>query len=418
MVRPELLQALDVGVVGVAGVALAATLRHVWRGGRTWNDHLVAALVTGCLAVYPITWVGGRLAGAAGWVLLIAVLAGVFGVWVLFAVLDTRREQDRARPAVLLSQVAYAYSLWVGLFVLGWWLACAVGWGAFGVRASLAQLLFPWPLFLVAGGLSTWGVAWTWLGRDTVRVVAVPTPAGRRPLRVVQLSDLHASPTTTGRDLRRTVRTANGLAPDLVVVTGDLVMPFSEAHHPWLLAALAELEAPVAVCPGNHDLPVAERLQAELEALGIHWLADAQRVVILERPDGPLRVELVGVDFVWRDLRGHVARLVEALPAAPAVEARILLLHDPRGFDGVPPDRFELVLCGHTHGGQVGTDMFGWPGSVLGWMGHYDQERFVRGRTHMWVHRGSWHLGLPPRMGIASEVVAFDLRPPVEAPPE
>jgi predicted MPP superfamily phosphohydrolase len=86
-----------------------------------------------------------------------------------------------------------------------------------------------------------------------------------------------------------------------------------------------------------------------------------------------------------------------------------LLAHDPRLFAWVPDGRFDLVLSGHTHGGQVGTDMFGVPWSVLRLFGVYDQGAFRRGATHLWVHRGNWHTGLPPRMGIATEVVVHVL---------
>jgi predicted MPP superfamily phosphohydrolase len=402
---------LDVLVVLGFVAALAATLRLVWRGGTTWNDHAVAAVVSGCLAVYPTLWLGGRLAGAAGVGLLCLVTVGMVAVWGLFAVLDTRREQDALRPLVVLSQVAYSFSLWLGLFVLMWWLAAAALWGAGLLEVSATTLLWPWPLFGPAFGLAVWGVTWTALTRDTVRVVRIPIAPGERAVRVVQLSDLHASPTTTGRDLRRTVDVALSLAPDMVVVTGDLVMPYSEDRHEWLLDALARISVPVVVCPGNHDLPVAERLRQELAERGVHWAADDRVVVPIQRGTETLAVEVVGVDFVWQRLADHVRVVVDALPPVSDTTARLLLLHDPRGFGGVPAGRFDLVMCGHTHGGQVGTDMFGVPGSVLGLFGLYDQGLFQREGARMWVHRGNWHWGLPPRMGIGTEVVAFDLVP-------
>ena len=398
------------GLVSLA--ALVATLRHVWRGGTAWNDHAVAAVVAGCLAVYPTMWVGGRVAAVAGVGLLLLCLTGVAAIWVLFAVLDTRREQDGLRWAVVLSQVAYSYSLWLGLLVLLWWVMTLALWAVGWVSPSAATFLWPWPLFPIAGGLAVWGVFWTWWTRDTVRFLSVPTRPGSRAFRVVQLSDLHASPTTTGRDLRRTFSVARALAPDLIVITGDLVMPFSEQNHDYLLDALEEVHVPVAVCPGNHDLPVADKLARELRARGVTWLADDRTVVSVARGDHTLHVEVVGVDFVWKKLADHVGRMVRSLPEAPDVDGRLLLLHDPRGFPGVPEDRFELVLCGHTHGGQVGTDMFGWPGSVLGALGLYDQGLFERPGARMWVHRGNWHYGLPPRMGIGTEVLAVDFRPP------
>ena len=402
---------MDAAILVGSAVGLGATLRHVWRGGTTWNDHAVAAVVAGCLAVYPTMWLGGRLALAANGALFGVCLLGVASIWVLFAVLDTRREQDGLRFAVVCSQVAYAYSLWLGLFVLLWWVAVVVLWGFGWLKPSAVTFLWPWPLFPVAGALAGWGVFWTWWTRDTVRRLALPTRHGSRAFRVVQLSDLHVSPTTTGRDLRRTVQTALGLAPDLLVITGDLVMPFSEQNHGWLLDILADVDVPIAVCPGNHDLPVADRLARELRERGVLWLADEQVVVDIERGDQTLRIEVIGMDFVWQKLADHVRRVVQTLPPAPDVDGRLLLLHDPRGFPGVPEHRFDLVLCGHTHGGQVGTDMFGWPGSVLGALGLYDQGFFEREGAWMWVHRGNWHYGLPPRMGIGTEVLAVDFLP-------
>ena len=87
----------------------------------------------------------------------------------------------------------------------------------------------------------------------------------------------------------------------------------------------------------------------------------------------------------------------------------MLLAHDPRYFRWIPPERFELVLSGHTHGGQVGANMFGLPISVLRPLGLYDQGFFTREGCTLFVHKGSWHTGLPPRMGIASEVVQLQV---------
>jgi hypothetical protein len=120
-----------------------------------------------------------------------------------------------------------------------------------------------------------------------------------------------------------------------------------------------------------------------------------------------IRVELVGVDFHWRDAREHLDRALAALPPAPA-DLRVLLAHDPRLFRWVPEDRFHLVLSGHTHGGQFGTDMFGIPWSVLRLFGVYDQGWWTRGPCRLYVHRGNWDTGLPPRMGIAGEVVVIE----------
>ncbi|MDP6932480.1 MAG: phosphodiesterase, partial [Myxococcota bacterium] len=181
-------------------------------------------------------------------------------------------------------------------------------------------------------------------------------------------------------------------------------MPFAEEEHGFLVDALGSIEAPVFCCAGNHDLPVLDRLVEELEAVGAPLLVDESRSVRL----GQDVVEVVGVNFHWRDARGELLAAIEGLPPTSA-GYRILMAHDPRLFGWVPEGRFDLVLSGHTHGGQVGTNMFGIPWSVLRLFGVYDQGFFHRGPSRLYVHSGNWFTGLPPRMGIAGEVAVHRL---------
>jgi predicted MPP superfamily phosphohydrolase len=388
-------------VVAVSGGALlaVATAARIYRGGTTLNDHAVAMVVTGCVGVYPTLWIAAAQAGVSGLPLallglILALAAG--SLYGLFHVLDGRRDPGAAMWVAHLSQPAYAFSLWCGLLLL--------------LRAPVAVLLgapLAWPgwLLLLPLGLAMWGWAWTHLGHR-VRTHRVDITGLPGEVRIAHLSDLHASPTMRAQDLQAVVRETNALRPDLVVVTGDLVMPFSEAEHGFLIEALASVDAPTFVCLGNHDLPVAERLQAELAAVGVVTLVDASVTVQV----GATRVEIAGVNFHWRDARGALLAAIDRLPT-PSAEARVLLAHDPRLFSWTPEARFDLVLSGHTHGGQVGTDMFGVPWSVLRLLGVRDQGAWSRGRSRLWVHRGNWHTGLPPRMGIATEIVVHTLVP-------
>ncbi len=371
----------------VAIPLLIATLVRVYRGGRTLNDHAVALVVTGCWLIYPLLWWGG----GGGPALTAAAVAGMVGIYGVFHVLDQRRE-----PGVLgrfigfLSQPAYALSLWTGLLLVFW------------IPAALLlhrPLLWPGWLLLLPAGLAGWGSAWSHLRRDHLAIHRIPGPG----IRLVHLSDLHVSPLMTRGDMLRIVARVEALKPDFVAVTGDLVMPFSEQHHDFLIETLAALSAPVLCCMGNHDLPIAGVLKAELEAAGIRMLVDERAVLTIRGH----RVEVVGLDFVWRGAR---AASLEALGRLGAVAAdyRVLLAHDPRYFRFIPHDRFELVLSGHTHGGQVGANMFGVPWSVLRPLGVFDQGFFTARSCRLFVHKGSWHTGLPPRMGIASEIVLLE----------
>ena len=210
-----------------------------------------------------------------------------------------------------------------------------------------------------------------------------------------------------GDDLCDLMRRTNQEQPDLVAITGDLLMPFSEGNHSYLLEAISLLEAPVFVVPGNHDLPVADKLAGELRSLGCVWLADEQITIDVRGS----RVEVVGLDFRWSGGESHMCRVMEACPPTSDTSFRLLLAHDPRMFRHVPPERFHLVLSGHTHGGQVGIDLSWLRWSVLGLLGVYDGDRFEDDSTVLYVHRGNWHTGWPPRMGIAGELAVIDVTP-------
>lgn len=389
--------------LALAVVLVVATLRHVYRGGTTLNDHAVAVVVTGCVMVYPVLWLGLEQQWVPDWfrwAMAGGLGAGALCIYLLFYILDRRIEAGAWMPVAKLSQWAYAFSLWAGLLLVIWipvaGLARVFDWG----RPSW---LWPGHWLWIPWSLATWGTVWTFLRHQSVRELQFGTSSDS--ITVVHLSDIHASPCMTGADLLDMVERTNSLSPDLVVMTGDFVMPFSEDHHSYLIAALSKLSAPAFACPGNHDLPVLDTLGRELEAVGIRWLVDSSTVVAVRDQ----RIEIVGVNFHWQNARHALEQTLSQLPPAPDVHHRLLLAHDPRLFAWVPEERFDLQLSGHTHGGQVGTDMFGLSWSVLRPLGVFDQGVFERGTMRMNVHRGNWHTGLPPRMGIASEIVRIRL---------
>ena len=373
-------------------------LRCIYRGGTTWNDHAVAAVVLGCMGLYPLLAWGSGAQGLHSMLWICIFAPGPLSITALFVLLDRRVEAGRVGLAIAaLSQLSLSFALWAGLLVL-LRLPVALCLGA--------SPLWPGSLLGLPLAVSLWGCLWTARRHNHLQRIALPIPGLGAPLRIVHLSDLHASPVMTGPQLDAIVRIVNAQKPDLVLITGDLLMPFSEAHHPYLTAALGRLAAPTCCCPGNHDLPVLEALVAELEVVGCPMLVDEARRLVLRGQ----AVEVVGLQFHWRDPGARHAALLARNPR-PAESLSIGLIHDPRSFGGLPEGRLDLVLSGHTHGGQVGTDMFGWPGSVLGLLGLYDQGLFRRGSSILYVHRGNWHTGLPPRMGVGGEIVVFDLSP-------
>ena len=116
------------------------------------------------------------------------------------------------------------------------------------------------------------------------------------------------------------------------------------------------------------------------------------------------RVQVVGMDFTWRDRAANLARVCAAHPRQPKL-LRVVLLHDPGAFRHLPAGEADLVLSGHTHGGQVGLLSFGLSWTFLRLFGARlpDHGYWAHGTNRMYVHRGTGHYGFPLRLGVPSE---------------
>jgi len=183
--------------------------------------------------------------------------------------------------------------------------------------------------------------------------VALPGwPAGRPPLRVVLLADLQSA--RLGARERRVPEIVASLHPDVVLIAGDLVaqsfdesLPIEQAHH-----VLSRLKAPLGVFVVNGDVD-------ELIEGGVRRAVDGMPVRLLDNESVVLDcdppVELCGAD---PHDRGAMARM---LAAPPRARLRVGLVHRPRHYAELGAAGCELVLAGHTHGGQVVIPGFGPP---------------------------------------------------------
>lgn len=224
----------------------------------------------------------------------------------------------------------------------------------------------------------------------------------QRPLRIVQITDPHLGPFMSVARLRRITQSAVQRQPDLVLLTGDFLTMESQAD-PRLLAAALEplcaLEGRVFACLGNHDHEALETVRGALRGAGVRLLVDDAALVAT---DAGL-VQLVGADFVFRDRATHLEALCAAHPRSSGA-LRLLLLHDPGAFRHLPEGEADLVLSGHTHGGQVGLVSLGLPWTLMRlFVNAPDHGLWARGRDRLYVHRGTGHYGFPLRLGVPAE---------------
>lgn len=165
-------------------------------------------------------------------------------------------------------------------------------------------------------------------------------------VRIAQLSDLHVGRLTPEAHVRAAIETANAAAPDLVVLTGDYVC---WRRHEVELARhqLAGLRAPrVLAVLGNHDYFTWSR--GVVDALAGNGYEVLRNQATVARVRGaPLAV--VGVD----DPITRHDDLDAAFAGAPARATRVVLCHAPEPGPALAARGADLVLSGHTHGGQI-----------------------------------------------------------------
>ena len=227
-------------------------------------------------------------------------------------------------------------------------------------------------------------------------------PAKLNGLRVVHLSDLHYGPLVNPQHLERAVRVANDLRPDLIALTGDYISQDRVFAAPCaeVVGKLRARHGVYAVL-GNHDHWTDAALIADL------FRAEGIRVLINEGSRMDLRGEsfwLAGVD----DTMVGLEDLSLALAGAQYNEFKLLLAHNPTILRRAARAGVDLVLSGHTHGGQVTwrseKSRSGRPRRrMLRGLGR-------RGNTQIYVTRGLGTVVLPIRYGCPPEISVLDLR--------
>lgn len=244
---------------------------------------------------------------------------------------------------------------------------------------------------------------------ETVKAL-VPHPSGaadgvksKRPLRIVQISDPHLGPFMSVARLRGICERAVAEKPDLIFLTGDFLTMESQREDTYLREAFSpfkQMPGQVFACNGNHDHEAPAIVKKALDDNGIRHLVDEACEV--ETPAGP--VQIVGMDFSFRDRAKRMAEVCKAYPRKSG-HLRIVLLHDPGAFGQLGEGEGDLVLAGHTHGGQIGLTSLGIPWTVVRSFGGRipDQGFWARGTDRLYVHRGTGHYGFPLRLGVSAE---------------
>lgn len=242
-------------------------------------------------------------------------------------------------------------------------------------------------------------------------------PEAFRGMRIAQISDFHYREFTETFFLREVVERVNALKPDMAVLTGDFVTygplrwppseehkRFARRHMPECASILSRLQCPLRYCTlGNHDMMVGARyICGDLVNQGLPVLRNG--AVPLER-DGK-RLWLVGLGSAC----ANDADPARAIPASAIrdKEAMIVLAHEPDILPGIAKYNADLMLSGHTHGGQIRIPFL--PPFLLPQYGkRYVEGWFRYGSTQLYVNRGIGAIGIPFRLNCPPEITLLTL---------
>lgn len=229
---------------------------------------------------------------------------------------------------------------------------------------------------------------------------------GFESLRVVQLSDVHIGNTIGKVFLQECVARINALKPDIIVITGDLVdRKIEDAKED--LSPLKELVSTYGTyfVLGNHEYyHGAKDIADYMPQLNIKALLNESVII----SDGHNSINLVGLNDL-QSIR-FKTMLVDTAKAFKNVDHTIptlLLSHQPKSIEIVSEIDYDLMLSGHTHGGQI------FPFGFLVML----QQPFLAGLhqvtqgKQIFVSRGTGYWGPPVRVFAPSEISVLTLKP-------
>lgn len=221
--------------------------------------------------------------------------------------------------------------------------------------------------------------------------------------RIAHLSDLHISGRIEQPYFDEVVAQTNRRKPDMVAITGDLFD--RDRCMAWGVASLAALQAPAGVyyVLGNHDLLVNyQRVKELLLLAGLRYLGGISRQVDYQGQS----IILSGNELPWF----VPAAEVTVLPSGddPGRPVRILLSHAPDQIDWAATADYDLMLCGHTHGGQICFPIVGAVASPSRYGTRFVGGVYRVGSTLMHVSRGTACL-TPIRWNCPPEITILTL---------
>ena len=237
-------------------------------------------------------------------------------------------------------------------------------------------------------------------------------PKGLYGFTIAHISDIHIGPVIGEHEVREVVEQVNKLEPDLIVISGDLT-DLSVARGGRAMDPLADLKANYGsyFATGNHDYYTEDldNLIAKLESLHVTTLLN-ERVQIISKTDSNDWFYLAGIeDISTRALgvKNHLIDIHAALSGRDKDRATVLIAHQPHAMKEAIEWGVELVLGGHTHGGQF------FPIDIVIYLfnPYFAGLYHPKASTYVYVNPGTYFYMVPIKHIFEKEIAFFHLYP-------
>lgn len=220
--------------------------------------------------------------------------------------------------------------------------------------------------------------------------VPTRTPSARQPIKLLHLTDLHVTDTASLEHLARAIDTGLALAPDLACITGDFVTRREHIVTGYvdILRRLSS-RVPTFATLGNHDGGIwSANYGGDSSSQAVRQLLSDSRIPCIHNSTTAISIHgrplvLTGLGDLWNG----ECRPAQAFPAAssPSDAIRVVLSHNPDSKSRLLARDWDLLLSGHTHGGQIGLPFLARRFAPVA------DKRFLHG-LHRWENR--WlHVG-------------------------
>jgi len=233
-------------------------------------------------------------------------------------------------------------------------------------------------------------------------------------MKIVLVSDLHLGAFNSEKNLERVVQEINKVNPDLVCLAGDIFNDnFNAIRNPLKVNDLFKSITSnygVYACLGNHDggntfdQMINFLEQSNIKLLNDDYMIIDEKLILIGRVDPS---PIGGFNGLKRKNIKEITALLNANPALADAQMPVVVMdHNPSNIEQYG-NEFDLIISGHTHGGQI------FPGGLFTNAiftvdyGYYQKDA---GKPHVVVTSGAGTWGMPMRIGTNSEIVNINLR--------